>query len=245
MAKFHSVLKWAALGAVCLSAVACNNTPEIAPPAATGIADPKVSQLYQPEAQAGVAIDEATMTKDMPDVRMIAQRRNWDRRSDNFALLASESSFERSQALERVLNEAGGFSMEFTPPEDPVDDGPRVLPTPRWRLAGIVVSEGAVIALLDTGTKVDTIVPGQAVEGTNWVCVSIDEEKAIFRRPGNELPNEIAIPLQGTLPGMEGTGGGGGNTNPGGGDGNPGGGRGGPRGGGEPGGDNFPGGGRG
>ena len=181
--------------------IGCNSQPEPAPTLSTGTPNREVSELYEPEAEAGVTLDMAAATANVDSVQKIAANRAWASRNDPFSLLAAERVFEQQQALERVLSEGGGFKNEFTPPDyDAQVEAPRRAPVPAWRLSGIVVSEGAVIALLDTGTRVYTINTGQYVEGTNWQCVSIDEEKAIFRRPGNEVPNRIEVPLQGTLP---------------------------------------------
>lgn len=196
---------------LCLLAIAlagCNTDP-IAPPAMpTGQVDNKVRELYTPEAEAGVALSMEDAIKDMDTVRDIADRKYWaSRRSDAFALTAAERKFDQEQSLERLLSDTGGFLSEYTPlEENVVEDAPQSFPTPAWRLAGIVVSEGAVIALLDQGTRVDTIVPGQLVEGTEWRCVSIDTDKAVFRRDPRRIPSEIVVPLQGGIPGALGGG---------------------------------------
>lgn len=189
--------------------VGCDSAARPAPGAVTGQVDPKVRELYIPEAQAGVRLGAETAYADMDTVFEIAQRKNWtSRRSDAFSLLAAERRFDQEQMLERLLSESGGFSQEFEFPDESgeSDDRPVRFPTPAWRLAGIVVSEGAVIALLDQGGAVDTIVPGQPVSGTEWRCVAIDTEKAVFRRDSNRLPNEIVVPLQGAIPGALGGG---------------------------------------
>ncbi|MEZ5163346.1 MAG: hypothetical protein R2688_06260 [Fimbriimonadaceae bacterium] len=51
-------------------------------------------------------------------------------------------------------------------------DIPRIEPRPTWRLSGIVISEGVVMALLDRGSSVDLIRSGSPVPGTEWVCVA-------------------------------------------------------------------------
>ncbi|QYK52119.1 MAG: hypothetical protein KF824_07590 [Fimbriimonadaceae bacterium] len=185
----------------------CKTDPEPAPPSVTGSVNAKVKDLYRPEAQAGTSLDLAEATKDMDTVRQIAERRSWNRRGDAFSLLAAERTFEQQQQLENLLSQTGGFMMEHEPPDpNAVEAAPQRFPVPNWRLAGVVVSEGAIIALLDQGTRVDTIVPGQTVEGTEWRCISIDTEKAVFRRDPSRLPDEITVPLQGTLPGVIGGG---------------------------------------
>ncbi len=186
----------------------CNTDPEPAPPAVTGQVAQESRELYVPEAQAGVDLDQAAASEDLLTVRGIAANRSWSHRADPFSLLASERRFEQEQQLENLLSQSG-YSEYFELPDDTaVDDGPAQAPTPRWRLAGIVVSEGAIIALLDQGGgKVDTIIPGQYVEGTEWRCISIDTEKAVFRRdPSQYTPSLITVPLQGTIPGAVGGG---------------------------------------
>lgn len=208
----NSQLKFALGSLVALVLVGCNTDPLAAPTMPTGQVDNKVKDLYIPEAEAGVKLGEDTVYKDMPTVWDIAKRRSWGSRQSNaFSLLAAERKFDQEQSLERLLNE-GGFLTEYEVPDETsaADQAPQTSPTPAWRLAGIVVSEGAVIALLDQGSAVDTVVPGQFVAGTEWQCVAIDLEKAVFRRDPRRIPSQIVVPLQGTLPGQFGSGGGGG-----------------------------------
>lgn len=200
------VFAGAAVAAILLAG--CNTDPQQGPTMPQGQVNPKVKELYQPEAQAGVALSPQDAYKEMPTVRDIAQGKSWySRRTDAFALLAAERKFESEQSLERILSDTGGFSNEFEVPDPAAsEEAPQSFPTPAWRLAGIVVSEGAVIALLDQGGRVDTVVPGQQVEGTEWRCISIDTEKAVFRRDPRRIPSEIVVPLQGGLPGQFGGG---------------------------------------
>ena len=196
------------LSAALFVLVGCNTDPIAAPAMPTGQVDSKVRDPYIPQAEAGVALSAEDARKDMDTVLDIANRKYWaSRRSDAFALTAVERKFDQEQSLERLLSDNGGFMSEFqVPDEAPETEVPRSFPTPAWRLAGIVVSEGAVIALLDQGTRVDTIVPGQLVDGTEWRCISIDTDKAVFRRDPRRIPSEIVVPLQGGLPGVVGGG---------------------------------------
>lgn len=197
------------MAVVALFLAGCNTDPNPGPTYPSGSVDSKVRDLYQPEAEAGVALAEQDAYSEMPTVREIAQGKSWaSRRTDSFALLAAERKFESEQSLERILSDTGGFSNEFPEPTDAPDEEavPQSFPTPAWRLAGIVVSEGAVIALLDQGGRVDTIVPGQQVDGTEWRCISVDTEKAVFRRDPRRIPSEIVVPLQGSIPGQLGGG---------------------------------------
>ncbi len=197
-----------ACGLATVFLVGCKTDPLVATAMPQGQVDNKVRELYVPEAEAGVALKPEDVHKDMDTVLDMANNRSWySRRSEAFALLASERKFDQSQTLERIMSESGGWSQEFELPDElPETAIPQTFPAPAWRLAGIVVSEGAVIALLDQGTRTDTIVPGQMVEGTEWRCVSIDAEKAVFRRDPRRLPSEIVVPLQGGLPGAVGGG---------------------------------------
>lgn len=199
------------LGLLALAAfvmVGCRETVTTTPSSPTGVS--RAGELYQAEAEAGVSLDPAAATEGVETVQQIAARRSWASRNDPFSLLASEAAFEREQAFERVLTESGGYRMYYEEPEiNYEEERPVIEPMPVWRLAGIAVTEGAVMALLDTGRTVDTIRPGQMVAGTEWMCVSIDTERAIFRRSGNTLPKEIIVDLGAPLDGGLGGAGGG------------------------------------
>ena len=169
---------------------------------------------YIPTAEAGVDLTDPTGST-LETVQQIADRRYWASRGNPFSLLASERTFDEQQMLERVLSEGNGFSVMFEEPEDrSAQDIPRVEPRPAWRLSGIVISEGAVMALLDRGTSVDLIRPGSQVPGTEWVCVAIDSQRAILRRDGNVQPNEIVVNLEGPVFGGAGGGAGAGAGQP-------------------------------
>lgn len=125
----------------------------------------------------------------------LAKTRYFASRYDAFALLASERAYDQSQTAARLVNDGGFFGTVFV--ETPAaDDVPPVLePLPAWRLAGVMVGNG-VVALLDKGNEVVDIRPGQTIEGTEWVVVSIDTEKAVLERSGNKLPRRFEVPLQ-------------------------------------------------
>ncbi len=197
-----------------LGSVGCRQSVATAPAPVTATFG---GEFYQPEAVAGVELKPEDAFSDMETVQQLASRRSWDNRNDPFRLLSAESNFDRQQMMERVLSDGGGYKAYF---EEPVInyelDRPVVEPTPAWRLSGVAVSEGAVLALLDTGSSVELIRPGSQVPGTDWTCVSIDEQRAVFRRSGNQLPREITIPLAGREGSAGGgnQGGGGGNGRP-------------------------------
>lgn len=189
-----------------MAVVGCRDQVTELPAAATGTS--KYGELYTPEAEAGVDLAAETVSAGLETVQEIAARKVWPNRNDPFSLLPSERTFEEQQALERILSEGGGFSVEFEVPEPNYEEEkPTIQPQPLWRLAGIAVAEGSVLALLDTGQSVDIIRPGSSIEGTEWTCVSIDLQRAIFRRSGNNLPREIIVQLGAPLNGGGGVGG--------------------------------------
>jgi len=209
---FASLATFAVAGAL----VGCGQDPVAsAPSTVTGIA-----RVEEPVINADAGVDLAAPETGLPDLMTVAQGRSFGTRNDPFALLAAEAAFNQAQLAERVLADFGGFSIEFQEPEIVEEDEPVFQPRPAWRLAGVVISDG-IVALLDTGGgQVIEIRPGQRVGQTEWVCVSIDAERAVLRRPGNQLPREIIVNLEGPLGPM----GGGGGGRPGGGGGRPGGG---------------------
>jgi hypothetical protein len=166
---------------------------------------------YGAEAGIQAQIDQAPGNQP----QALAKTRYFASRYDAFALLASERAYDQSQTAARLVNEGGFFGTVFV--ETPAaDDVPPVLePLPAWRLAGVMVGNG-VVALLDKGNEVVDIRPGQTIEGTEWVVVSIDTEKAVLERAGNKLPRRFEVPLQ--QPGAGGGGGTGGGGAQGGGD---------------------------
>lgn len=142
-------------------------------------------------------------------------------RTNPWSLLPGELAFDRSQTAARLMSESGGFRQDFEPQAD-IEEGTVVEPVdvPNWRLAGVIIAE-SVVALLDTGSVVVEIRPGAAVPETEWVCISIDEEKAVLRHRRDVQPKEVTIRLASQIFGLPGQGGGLGG--PGGGDGAPGG----------------------
>ncbi len=217
--KMKNRLSVLALVAVGIVLSGCNQTPTAPPAAVTGRVSPDVAELYTPEAPAGVKLDAAKATEGMDTVQQIALGRTWMRRGDAFALLPAEASFEERQTVERILSEGGGFLTEYELPDDTSEqDAPRVFPVPAWRVAGVIVtgendgvSEGAVVALLDTGSGTQLVMPGMQIAGTNWVCIAVDEEGITLRRPKEFQPDTVRVKLQGAFPDVSGGGGGGGN----------------------------------
>lgn len=159
------------------------------PAAAAGGTMPGVD--FRPNAEAGVEFKYSDPTA---FVKMVASKSAPSRR-DPFALLPVEANYEASQRAERFLSEAGGFTFNYEAPEEK-DDTPVLEPQPYRRLAGVIIGENGVIALIDMGDgQTQTVRPGQKVG--EWVVVSIDPDRAVLRRPGNKLPREISVPLAG------------------------------------------------
>lgn len=166
-------------------------------------------EMYMPAAAAGVNLPPDAQSK-VPTVQQLAQNRSWSNRANPFGWLSSETAFDRDQLSERLVSEGGFMTVFEQPDEQPESERITVEPQPLWRLSGVVVGPDAILALLDVGPGEDFPVrPGQSIPGTEWVCVSIDTERAIFRRDGNVLPREVIVPLTGPLM-VPGGGGGGG-----------------------------------
>jgi hypothetical protein len=122
-------------------------------------------------------------------------------RLNPFGLLAREAKFNQEQVAERIISEAGGWSVSFElPDETPVEQEVRLEPTPIWRVSGILIGE-TVVALLDTGTATYDLRPGMRVPGTEWTVISIDEERIVLQRDGAALPKQFSVPLAGPLGG--------------------------------------------
>lgn len=152
------------------------------------------------------------------DTYGLAQTSEFATRSNPFALLPQEYSFNREQWVERILQMQGGYSNYYVIQPEAEAEQEIVEPTPAWRLSGIIIGEG-ISALLDMGPGEDLLIrPGTRIPDTEWVVVSITEEYAILERGGNRLPRRFIVPLAGPLEGMPtapaGGGGGGGTGAP-------------------------------
>ncbi len=118
-------------------------------------------------------------------------------RRDPFALLPKEKAFDVKQRNERELDSLGGFTMFFTPPAPKPDERETLEPPPAgFRLAGILQGNGIVALMTQAGQPAKEIRPGTRFND-EWVCVSIDAEKAVFRRLNNKRPSEWIVRLQG------------------------------------------------
>lgn len=150
----------------------------------------------------------------LPNAVTLAKTMDFANRADPFKLLPEEASFDRSQAAERLNSEFGGFGQQYSEPDETAVQEPQILPKPQWRLAGIIISDGGVIGLLDEGGgQVIQIRPGMDIPGQPYTVVSVDSQRAVLRRTDGMLPHEIQIdlsgPISGASPASGGFGGGG------------------------------------
>lgn len=133
-------------------------------------------------------------------------------RFDAFALLPAEKSFDRKQEAARLVGDlGGGFGLIYQAPPEPPDPESVVEPQPYRRLTGVLLGEGVMAIIEWEDGKTYMIRPGQQVGNSEWICVSIDTEKAILKRPGNKLPRQIYVRLESRPANMGARGGGGGN----------------------------------
>lgn len=143
----------------------------------------------------GVVVGDATLVANLKTRNTGNLGQSFAPRNDPFALLAEERSFEAKQQSERVLSESGGWRFDYEEPA-PTSDVEVQEPQPYRRLAGVIVGE-SVLALVDMGDgRLEIIRPGQRIPNSEWTVVSIDEDKAILRRPGNKLPRQIVVRLE-------------------------------------------------
>lgn len=186
------------LPALAIMIVGCKTGPQPSsiPPATAGTAAPVTDLVLS--AEAGV---EVARPAGAPDLITVANTMGFATRLNPFALLTRESNFNREQVAERIISEAGGWTVAFEEPDElPVGEEVRREPAPLWRVSGILIGD-TVSALLDTGAATYDLRPGMRVPGTPWTVFSIDEERVVLRREGNVLPREVSVPLGGPLTG--------------------------------------------
>lgn len=116
-------------------------------------------------------------------------------RADPFSLMASEQAFEHQQLAQNLASQTS-WPLFYKPPAVVVSQ-PVVEPQPARRLAGIFIGD-SITALIDMGDgKLIEIHPGQRIDKTEWMVVSIDSEKAVLRRVGSKkLPSEVIVRLE-------------------------------------------------
>lgn len=171
-----------------------------APPQGTA----RSGEIPKISAEAGIPV--GGIVAGAPDVMAIAKTMGFGSRSNAFALMANEVTFDREQTAARFVSE-GGWRFDYEEPEADTSERIERVPVPRWRLAGVLVAE-SVTALLDMGGQVIEIRPGMTIPGTTWVVVAIDEEKAVLRNTRNVDPREVTVRLQSAIFGLPGGGGG-------------------------------------
>lgn len=194
-----------ALGLVLCSAgmaaaiVGCAGPDEEVGPAPTALkaAEYEADSKKPLTADAGVSQGPRNTALD-PKLKILAMSANYGSRQDPFSLLPSERSFEQQQAAERFISSAGGYMVEWTPPEDKAPES--IEQQPYRRLAGVMVGT-SVLAMIDMGDgRIEIVRPGQEVG--EWTVVSIDLEKAVLTRKGSKKPHTIEVPLQKPLGGL-------------------------------------------
>lgn len=152
----------------------------------------------RPKSDAGLGLSNPSAK--LPTVQKIASGMSLASRNDPFKLLPTESAFDYSQKTERLIAEGGGYKSYFTPTQDTQAQPTRLEPRPLWRVAGVVVSENGVVALLDLGNRRTVVIrPGQRIEGSPFEVASIDSKQAVLRRTDGKQPMYVTIELSGPL----------------------------------------------
>lgn len=165
----------------------------------------RVVKPYVPSSAAGLPV---TVKVDPNALKpLLARAARFGSRSNPFLLRKDEIVFERNQTVERLFTQDGDFPVTFDPSTPPpvvvVEEA-----QPYRRLSGIVIGE-AVIGILETqGQPTILIRPGQLIPGTDWTVVSLNEDRAVLRRPGNRRPNQVTVKLEQPPAGFAAAGGG-------------------------------------
>lgn len=151
-----------------------------------------------PRADAGEPLTMSALDP-LKSYQDVAQGKSLEARRDPFALLASESIFEREQTRERVVATLGGNSWplyyeEAPPPPEEIE---RVEPQPRRRLAGVMLTDDGIGALIEMEDgRIYQVQPGARIPNSEWSVLSIDQDKAVLWRPGNRLPRQVVVTLE-------------------------------------------------
>lgn len=190
----YNRIGWLGSLGVSLALVGCGggqgNVATPAPAATSSV----TREPFRPDAAAGIPIPQFADT----DLLAMANNRNYGGvRRDPFALKPGEQRYETQQRVLRFMQEAGGFTVMFEPPEERRDDILIPLePQPYRRLSGILVGDSVHAIIELEGGRTEIVRPGTKIPNTEWTVVSIDGEKAVLRRPGNRRPNEIVVRLE-------------------------------------------------
>lgn len=153
---------------------------------------------FRPDVDAGIRVEVAS---DPAKLTNLVASRSFASRPDPFALLPTELAFERSQRAERFVQESGGWSVRFTPPEQDVAQEV-VEPQPYRRLAGVLVGETVSAILMMEDGRAEIVHPGMRVPNSEWTVASIDENRAVLTRTGDRLPRRIVVNLESPPPGF-------------------------------------------
>lgn len=166
------------------------------PPSGAPAAPAAAPAGYQPTIKVGVPVNRSA---DPTLISSLSESRSFGSRSNAFALLPQERSFDMSQRAERFA-ETIGWSQMFEEPEEVAmpDDTPE--PQPYRRLAGILVGDTVSAILIMENGEAHIVKPGTRIPNSPWRVVSIDQDKAILRRAGTRKPTQIVVALE-TPPG--------------------------------------------
>jgi len=153
---------------------------------------------FDPKVDAGVPVTASTDASEATKLAAVAsaQYGKYSTVGAAFKLKPSEIAYDDAQNAERLFG-SFGFSTEYEE-QEVVPPVARYEPAPFQRLSGIVVGV-SVIALLEmTDGTTQLIRPGLQIPTTDWVVISIDEEKAVLRRQTKEnvIPRTVIIRLE-------------------------------------------------
>ena len=203
-----TALQTLALGAFAAALAGCNLTGAMSPPEAfpTGRTP---ADAYTPASSAGLPVTpDPDGTKLSKLVAMRSRQGAFGKaRTDPFALTDEERRFETVQTSERFFNGGGGFSVQITEKPDVEDEVTPPEPQPYRRLSGIVVGDSILAILEEQGKPPVIVTPGMLIPGSEWRVVSIDQDKAVLRRPGKTKPNQVIVRLESPPYGLAGVGG--------------------------------------
>jgi hypothetical protein len=188
------------------SVVTGANSPTPATPA--GGAGPGAT-MFQVDALAGVPVPQVA---DPTKLQTLVASRSFSQRNDPFALFPPEVQFDRMQRAESLLQSTGGWTLQYEPPAEVVEEE-QLEPQPYRRLAGVLIGDTVAAIIIMEDGRAHIVKPGTKIPDSEWTVVSIDGERAVLRRPGSKRPNQITVRLESPPSGMGG--GGGGGTQPG------------------------------
>ncbi|MFQ3668142.1 MAG: hypothetical protein SNJ74_08710 [Fimbriimonadaceae bacterium] len=147
---------------------------------------------FRPDVDAGIRVEVAA---DPTRLANLVASRRFGTRPDPFALLPAELAFERSQRAERFVQESGGWSIRYTPPEEETTQD-MLEPQPYRRLAGVLVGDTVSAILIMEDGRAEIVRPGMRIPNSEWTVASIDETRAVLTRTGNRLPRQIVVNLE-------------------------------------------------